>query len=187
LLSAQIKVDRAKQTKHKPESIQKLADTLGTVTRQHPELPETWQAVALLASYRASDVLEKSAPLPDCDISQKPHVIALGDVPELPTVGGVRGYIFRNCRLHMDHLPSGKLAHGYFSSGKELWGGVDAVVINSEIVLNDSGIAESDIISFEAVNCRFEFQVEHVPAPSTQRLLLASLDTPVAGQFSTRL
>jgi hypothetical protein len=198
LLSAQIKIVSAKQTKPKPDNIQKIAKVLATVTRQHPDFPETWQAVALLASYRASDILGKSVSVPDCDTSQKPHLIDLGDVPELHKMSSELGYLFRNCRLHLDHLPAGKLRRGTIGPndsgtrqeipvGTEFRIGVLAFIVNCEIVLNDSGISESDILFFEAVNCRLAYRVERVPKPSAQNLLLASLEAPIAGQFSVKL
>jgi len=98
----------------------------------------------------------------------------------------------------MDHLPTGKLFHFYRNlnevSPNDALPGADrlligwtAFIINCNIMLNDSGISESPIIDFEAVNCRFIYQIENTPTPSVQKLLLASLEPPTPGRFSLGL
>jgi hypothetical protein len=195
LLSAQISANRASHAKPKPENIKRLASTLSTVAEKHPNLPQAWQAVATLASYSTTEV-SASTPRPDCDVAQPVHLIDPSEAPEavrsLTPLSPLRGFVFRNCTLHMDHLPSGKMGTAKYienPSGSMLpmrWGDI-AIIINCDIVLSDSGIAESSILLFDAVNCRFEYQIKQTPTLRAQQLLLASLKSPTSGEFSLEL
>jgi hypothetical protein len=192
---AQIETARVNDKKPDQKKIEALSGAVSEVVQKNPQLPEAWQAVATLASYRSADVLQISATLPGCDVSQKPHLILPSEVAELPfDAEKISGYIFRNCTLHLDHLPQGQITRGILNSqagihppGTLVVQGEVAFVINSVIVLNDSGISETNIISFSAVNCRFDYQVQRVPSPETQKLLIASLGESVPGRFSVGL
>jgi hypothetical protein len=193
-VTAQIQAARVDGKKPNPQKLRALSGALTQVVQKNPDLAEGWRAVAVLASYRTSDVLENASALPDCDISQKAHAIPASDIPETPYTAGSFGFVFRNCRLYLDHLPPGKLIKttlaapfGNAPAGNSVYGGDHAFIINCEIVLTDSGIAESPILIFHAINCRFEYQIENKPPSSSQEFLLASLDAPNPGQFSFSL
>jgi len=196
LLSAKIKIAEATQAKVDQSNLYPLAETVGKVTKQHPDLPQAWRAVATLASYRTAGIQKTSRSLPDCDINVKTRLISREEIPatllensSIPL--SLNGYLFRDCTLRMDRLPVGKLGHATlaeqydkFPPGTPLTAGVAAYLINCDIILNNSGIAESEILIFAAYGCRFEYQVDNVPTPNTQKLLLASLEQTVPGQFS---
>lgn len=193
-VTAQIETARANGVQPNPQKVRALTGALSQVVQNDPKLVDAWRAVATLASYSTSEIIEKSALLPDCDVSQKFHLIIPGEIPEIPIPEAMNGYVFRNCKLHMDHLPSGKLLQSTLAKqfdeyppGTPIVVRIDAFIINCEIVLTDSGIAESDILVFNAANCRFEYQVEDLPSPSAQHFLLASVETPIVGRFSLHL
>lgn len=193
LLSAQIAANDANHAVPKKETVAKLAVTLKTVAAIHPSLPETWKAVAALASY--STVQSANPARPDCDIRQAKHVIDQSEVPELPgrfsSPTGPTGYVFRNCTLHMNQLPPGQIAKftGHIGNGpdEQMFSGDLAVIIDCDIELTDSGVAQSGILDFEAVNCRFEYRVDQVPDAPARQILLASLPTDSSGQFVVSL
>jgi hypothetical protein len=193
VLTARINAASVGNAKPRKEEVQRIANSLETVARQHPDLKETWQAVATLASYSTS---EAKGQLPDCDTSRLAQEIIPSEVPELaklwlqsprPTFG----YVYRNCTLRLDHLPPGKVYRGTaFPNGprpEPFTVGEQAVLINCDIVLTDSGVAENNIIQIFAVNSRFEYHVRETPAAPVQKLLLASLASLSTGSLEVSL
>lgn len=198
IAAAQIQLARAENRSPNPSKLKPLENAVLKQSTEHPELPQTWQAAAELASYRTSNIV-RPAPLPDCNVDQGVRIIYPEDIPGIqlpPDYANVSGYLFRNCTLHLDHLPEGHLIVGHIksnSSGPELPPGTPfaighlAFLVNCDIVLTDAGVAESDIVRFFGANCRFDYQVETIPTPPTQRLLIASLDNPTPGQLAVEL
>jgi hypothetical protein len=190
LATARLQIARSEDKSPNSTKLKPLRKALEKQSMDHPDLPETWKAVATLASYQTYKPLEKSGSLPDCDVIKKPDLIRPEEMPEMHTTSGVVGYLFRGCRLHLDDLPKGKLIRTFVTkpalnmpSGSPIAIGYAAFVINCEIVLSDSGIAESDILFLDTANCNLQFQVSQVPPPSSQRLLIASLEAPVPGSM----
>ncbi|MGO8717836.1 MAG: hypothetical protein ACLQMO_01300 [Acidobacteriaceae bacterium] len=186
-VTAQIQTARVEGKKPNPQKIKALSGAVATAVQENPELDEGWRAAALLASYRTSDLLKNPSALPDCDINQKAHAVLASEVREIPGAGGGMGYLFKNCRLYLDKLPPGKPIKTSFGPGHTDYIGNYAFVINCEIVLTDSGIAESSIVTFVTFNCRFDYQIEHKPPPFSQQFLLTSLEARDPGQISLSL
>jgi len=176
------------------KKVKALAGALTEVAKRNPELPQPWRAIATLASYNTSDI-GGTTQLPDCDVTQAPHIIDPSELPFRVAIDSpTSGYVFKNCTLHMDHLPPGKLTKGtgYINtnppSPEMPWiSGYIALIFDCNVILTDSGIAESGILDFRAFNSRLEFQIEKTPSPPAQNLLLASVAAPIPGEFSLQL
>jgi hypothetical protein len=158
---AQVQTERVNGKAPDQKKSVALAEALTQVAKRNPEIPDSWRAVALLASFRTSYVLENPASMPDCNVEQKLRLIDPKEVPEVPEAKAFNGYIFRNCVLHLNHLPPLLRTYltkpsGNYPAGSSLTAIAEAFIINCKIVLNDSGIADSNIFFFSAVNCRFE-------------------------------
>jgi hypothetical protein len=198
LVSAQIASSKENRAKPNLENVKRLGNTLAAVAEKHSDLPQAWKAVATLASYStftSSEIKTK----PDCDIGQSEHVIERSEVGE--TIWGrlgssaSKGYVFKDCILHMDQLPPGNVTRGsgnlsststqpkpvYFAIGDQ------AVLINCDIVLTDSGIADSPIVIYDAFYCKFQYQIDKTPASQARQFLLASLNSSTPGEFSLKL
>jgi hypothetical protein len=186
---ADIQTATANGNKPNEKKVAALSGALSQVVKKNPELPEAWRAVATLVSYRSSDVLRLHASMPDCDVSQEPRLIAESETPEIPYQqnAGRKGFLFRNCRLHLDRLPSGKVVTGRSTNGDKIFIGWVAFVIDCEIVLNDSGLEENGVEMFYFVNCQLKYQIERTPPALTQKLLLASLQPISPGRISVQL
>jgi len=189
---AQVQTERVNGKAPDQKKSVALAEALTQAAKRNPEIPDSWRAVATLASFRTSYILENAASMPDCNVQQTAKLIEPKDIPEVAGAKAFNGYIFRNCVLHLNHLPP--LQRTYLTKpyenhpvGSSFTLIAEAVIINCKIVLNDSGIAESNIFFFIVQNCRFEYQIETTPSPTVQKLLLASLDMSNPGQFTLEL
>jgi hypothetical protein len=194
MVTAQIETARVDGKQPNEKKVKALAGALTEVAKRNPALPEPWRAIATLTSYSTSDI-GGTTQLPDCDVTQAPHTIDPSELPfRVPLSSPTTGYVFKNCTLHMDHLPPGKLQTGmaYFQADPNRkmtpWiSGYVALIFNCNVILTDAGIVESGILDFKAFSSRFEFQIEKTPSAPAQDLLLASLQAPVPGEFSLHL
>jgi hypothetical protein len=198
LVSAQIASSKENRAKPNLENVKRLGNTLTAVAEKHSDLPQAWKAVATLASYSTFTSSEIKAK-PDCDVGQSEHVIERSEVGETIWVrlgsSATKGYVFKDCILHMDQLPPGNVTRGsgnlsststqpkpvYFAIGDQ------AVLINCDIVLTDSGIADSPIVIYDAFYCKFQYQIDKTPASQARQFLLASLNSSTPGEFSLKL
>jgi hypothetical protein len=206
LVTNKVNLATAKVDRLSNQQITDLTPPVLASARQFPDVPQTWSAIAKLASYRTEtqrpSSQTNSKPLPDCDVAQPPHKIMATDVPEVPPDPSIPepytvGFVFRNCTLHLNHLPPGHLAHTTLTgdvqlqyshhAGDQITGGFFAFIIGCDIVLDNSGIAESPIILFSVTNSRLVSEIDEVPSQSTQTFLLASLDTNTPSDFTVKL
>jgi hypothetical protein len=196
----------AKVDKLTNQQITNLTPPVLASARRYPDVPQTWSVIAKLASYR-TETLRPSpqtspTPLPDCDVAQTPHKILAADIPEIPPDRSAPeaysyGFVFRNCTLHLNHLPPGHVARTTLTgdvqlqyshhAGEPITGGFFAFIIGCDIVLDNSGIAESPIIVFLVSKSRLLSEIDEVPPQSAQEFLLASLDTNTPSDFTVKL
>ena len=168
-----------------------LSTALYDVAKGHPNLPEAWRAAATLVSFQSTNVASLAPSLPECDVTVKPRMIEPSEVPEIPlrADSARKGFLFRNCRLNMDRLPSGELIQATNPNmpGDIAYIGWVAFVINSEVILNDSGIIHTSVEQFNFVGCRLQYEIDQTPQKPAQRMLLASLRPNPFGQISLDL
>ncbi len=186
--------------RHKPpneEKLNRIAPAVADSAKRFPNSPVSWQTVAVVASYRTAALRTNTSTRPPCDIKQPPHKITPDEVPESRLSFGDYigiGFVFKDCTLRMDQLPPGHLAvttttgpynsgDHVFPAGTKVVGGYMAYVVNCDIVLGDSGIAESPITLFYVIGCRLQYDLQEVPKPQTQRFLLASIEANNPGEF----
>jgi hypothetical protein len=203
LLAAQAQLLTAEGKSPDPAKLAPLRKALVKESADHADLPQTWRAVASVASYRTVSIQLKSKVLPDCDMNAQPRSVYAEEFPEIvPLLGQDRdafGYVFKGCRVHMDQLPRGlgspmrntvkgiSPADPRISPGSEVIIGRFAFFFDCEIVLNDAGISQTDIIDIFVFNCRFKYELNVVPSPNTRNFLLASLKDDEPGSFSLSL
>ncbi|HEY1214985.1 MAG TPA: hypothetical protein VGE93_15245 [Bryobacteraceae bacterium] len=171
LLKSEVQVEVVSNKKPNRQKIRAISAEVEKTLARFPEVDESWSAAAELVSYSTSST-PVSPEQPLCDTN-----VEAGYIPPLPEIGKVPflGYLFRNCRLRLSSLPSGNVIRGEnYTIGRM------AYAVNVTIVLDDSGISETDISNLVALNCRFEFSVSKTPKTRAQRLLLAALQNPDA-------
>jgi hypothetical protein len=174
---------------------------MAEVARKYPDINESWSAVSALASYRTASIEIPHGPtpdqLPDCNSASAKLELIYPD-----TLGFKNGrdtdiaYVFRDCRLHLDHLPGHgmrlKLAPNTpGNTGDRIPPGVyglghQAYAINTVLVWNGT-LSDTDILDINTINCRFEFNTEHTPPAKGQELLLAALGSATPGSSVLKL
>lgn len=118
--------------------------------------------------------------------------------PDLPMEsrghGNEQAYLFENCKLHLSQLPGHSreinFAMGSFTSEPDAthgFVGVNAYVCNAIIILDSTGVSDTDILHLYSVHCKFQFEVEKVPSRDTQRVLVAALENPAPGSLGVTL
>ena len=186
--------------RHSPPDQEKLKQIVSAVVdsaKRFPLSAAPWQTVATLASYRTADLIKNALVRPACDINQVPHTIDPSEVPSNAMHFGNSigiGFVFKNCTLRMDHLPPGHLVtttttaavnigDHIIPAGTKITGSYFAYLIDCDVVLGNSGIADSPIVAFWLIDCRQQYYFEGVPPPQTQRFLLASVNADNPGMF----
>ena len=178
LVSAQIRVSRAHAKAPDQSKIAAVVPAIVSATEKYPHLDQSWETISELASYRTeSVVIPSSTEIPVCDSKN-----AKAEPLEQTRDHGL-GYYFHDCRLMLNKLPGKSkpmnIQSADYSGPARM--GVLAYLKNVTLELGPEGVSDTDILRFLAENCRFEFNVQHEPDVQAQRLLIAALQSKVAG------
>jgi hypothetical protein len=157
------------KTKVEPSSFTGLDTALLQVTKNHPDLPQAWNAAAQLVSYKSATLTSTPASLPPCDMSNmKPGQRVINTPDGVVHLEG--GYFFANCTLTLEDLPpQPQPPKGKFSVV------FPTVHLDNGVVIYRGGpLAEGNEL-FDFTNCRFDIGASAIPPRPVQDLLEAVL------------